>query len=114
MVTSTSILQLLDRRDIMKITVIGTGYVGLVTGACLAEIGNSVLCLDVDAKKIDILNHGGVPIHEPGLKELIQRNVAAGRIRFSTNIAKAVEHGDVQFICVGTPPDEDGSDDIQS
>ncbi|SAL33706.1 UDP-glucose dehydrogenase family protein [Caballeronia telluris] len=97
----------------MKITVVGTGYVGLVTGACLAEIGNSVLCLDVDVKKIDILNQGGVPIHEPGLKELIQRNVAAGRIRFSTSIAKAVEHGDVQFICVGTPPDEDGSADLQ-
>jgi len=97
----------------MKITIIGTGYVGLVTGACLAEIGHDVFCLDVDPHKIDTLNGGGVPIHEPGLLELIARNRAAGRITFSTDIAASVEHGDVQFIAVGTPPDEDGSADLQ-
>ncbi|TAM07102.1 MAG: UDP-glucose/GDP-mannose dehydrogenase family protein [Paraburkholderia sp.] len=97
----------------MKITIIGTGYVGLVTGACLAEIGHDVFCLDVDPRKIDILNGGGVPIHEPGLLELIARNRAAGRITFSTDIAASVAHGDVQFIAVGTPPDEDGSADLQ-
>ncbi|HTR07057.1 MAG TPA: UDP-glucose/GDP-mannose dehydrogenase family protein [Paraburkholderia sp.] len=97
----------------MKITIIGTGYVGLVTGACLAEIGHDVFCLDVDPRKIDILNGGGVPIHEPGLIELIARNRAAGRITFSTDIAASVEHGEVQFIAVGTPPDEDGSADLQ-
>jgi UDPglucose 6-dehydrogenase len=97
----------------MKITIVGTGYVGLVTGACLAEIGHDVFCLDVDPRKIDILNGGGVPIHEPGLLELIARNRAAGRITFSTDIAASVAHGDVQFIAVGTPPDEDGSADLQ-
>jgi len=97
----------------MKITIVGTGYVGLVTGACLAEIGHDVFCLDVDPRKIDILNGGGVPIHEPGLLELIARNRAAGRITFSTDIAASVEHGEVQFIAVGTPPDEDGSADLQ-
>jgi UDPglucose 6-dehydrogenase len=97
----------------MKITIIGTGYVGLVTGACLAEIGNDVFCLDVDQRKIDILNTGGVPIHEPGLKELIDRNRASRRLQFSTDIAASVTHGEVQFIAVGTPPDEDGSADLQ-
>ncbi|CAM2158242.1 MULTISPECIES: UDP-glucose dehydrogenase family protein [Paraburkholderia] len=97
----------------MKITIIGTGYVGLVTGACLAEIGHDVFCLDVDPRKIDILNNGGVPIHEPGLLELIQRNRKARRITFSTDVAASVEHGEVQFIAVGTPPDEDGSADLQ-
>ena len=97
----------------MKITVIGTGYVGLVTGTCLSDIGNDVLCLDVDPRKIDLLNAGGVPIHEPGLKELIDRNRAAGRLRFTTDIAASVAHGDIQFIAVGTPPDEDGSADLQ-
>jgi UDPglucose 6-dehydrogenase len=97
----------------MKISIIGTGYVGLVTGACLAEIGNDVLCLDVDARKIDILNNGGVPIHEPGLHEILKRTRASGRIRFSTNIQESVEHGEIQFIAVGTPPDEDGSADLQ-
>ena len=96
----------------MKITIIGTGYVGLVTGACLAEIGNDVFCLDVDPRKIEILNAGGVPIHEPGLQELIARNRTAGRIQFSTDIAASVAHGDIQFIAVGTPPDEDGSADL--
>src|SRR6202045_3888669 len=97
----------------MKITIIGTGYVGLVTGACLAEIGNDVFCLDVDPRKIQILNDGGVPIHEPGLQEVIARNRDAGRLQFSTDVAASVAHGEVQFIAVGTPPDEDGSADLQ-
>src|SRR5262245_42152496 len=92
---------------------IGTGYVGLVTGTCLAEVGNDVLCLDVDEKKIDKLNSGGVPIHEPGLEELIQRNVEARRLHFTIDIDRAVAHGTIQFIAVGTPPDEDGSADMQ-
>lgn len=97
----------------MKITVVGTGYVGLVTGTCLAELGNNVLCLDVDPTKIDILNSGDIPIHEPGLKELVDRNRAAGRLAFTTDIRASVAHGDIQFIAVGTPPDEDGSADLQ-
>ncbi|WP_293935316.1 UDP-glucose/GDP-mannose dehydrogenase family protein [Iodobacter sp.] len=97
----------------MKITVIGSGYVGLVTGTCLAEYGNDVVCLDVDANKIRILQEGGVPIFEPGLEEMIKRNVAAGRLRFTTDIKESVEHGTIQFIAVGTPPDEDGSADLK-
>jgi UDPglucose 6-dehydrogenase len=97
----------------MNITIIGTGYVGLVTGACLADLGNNVFCLDVDQAKIDLLNHGGVPIYEPGLKEIIERNVDAGRLTFSTDLAASVAHASVQFIAVGTPPDEDGSADLQ-
>lgn len=97
----------------MNITIIGTGYVGLVTGACLADLGNNVLCLDVDQAKIDLLKNGGVPIYEPGLKEVIERNVEAGRLTFSTDVAASVAFGDVQFIAVGTPPDEDGSADLQ-
>ena len=97
----------------MKITVVGTGYVGLVSGTCLAEVGNEVLCLDVDASKIKILEDGGIPIHEPGLLEMVQRNVAAGRLKFTTDIERAVEFGEIQFIAVGTPPDEDGSADLQ-
>jgi len=97
----------------MNITIIGTGYVGLVTGACLADLGNHVFCLDVDQTKIDLLNSGGVPIYEPGLKEVIERNVEAGRLSFSTDVAASVAHGSVQFIAVGTPPDEDGSADLQ-
>jgi len=97
----------------MKITIIGTGYVGLVTGACLAELGNDVFCLDVDQNKVDILNSGGIPIHEPGLEDVVARNRAAGRLTFSTDVAASVAHGDVQFIAVGTPPDEDGSADLQ-
>ncbi len=97
----------------MKVTVVGTGYVGLVTGACLSEMGNHVVCLDVDERKIRILNDGGIPIHEPGLKEIVQRNVAAGRLQFTTDIAAAVAHGTLQFIGVGTPPDEDGSADMR-
>jgi UDPglucose 6-dehydrogenase len=97
----------------MKVTVVGTGYVGLVTGACLSEMGNHVVCLDVDERKIRVLNGGGIPIHEPGLKEIVQRNVAAGRLQFTTDVAAAVAHGTMQFIGVGTPPDEDGSADLQ-
>jgi UDPglucose 6-dehydrogenase len=97
----------------MNLTIIGSGYVGLVTGACLADIGNDVFCLDIDARKIDLLNQGTVPIHEPGLEEIIARNRRAGRLTFSTDVAAAVAHGDVQFIAVGTPPDEDGSADLQ-
>ncbi len=97
----------------MKVTIVGSGYVGLVTGACLAELGNTIFCLDLDQKKIDLLNSGGVPIYEPGLEEMIARNRAAGRIVFSTDIAAAVNHGEIQFIAVGTPPDEDGSADLQ-
>ena len=97
----------------MKITVIGTGYVGLVSGACLAEVGNEVLCLDLDAEKIRILESGGIPIHEPGLLDMVGRNRAAGRLRFTTDVAAAVEHGLLQFIAVGTPPNEDGSADLQ-
>ena len=97
----------------MKVTVIGTGYVGLVTGTCLAEVGNEVLCLDVDPKKIDILKQGGIPIYEPGLQDMVQRNVAAGRLSFTTDVEAAVHFGHIQFIAVGTPPDEDGSADLQ-
>jgi UDPglucose 6-dehydrogenase len=97
----------------MKITVIGAGYVGLVSGACLAEMGNHVICLDVDKRKIDMLNSGGIPIHEPGLDKVVKRNVDAGRLQFTTDTAQAVAHGTLQFIAVGTPPDEDGSADLQ-
>jgi len=97
----------------MKITVIGTGYVGLVTGTCLAEMGNDVLCLDLDEKKIELLNQGGMPIHEPGLLEMVKRNVAANRLRFTTNVEESVAYGVLQFIAVGTPPDEDGSADLR-
>ena len=97
----------------MKITMIGTGYVGLVTGTCLAEVGNDVLCLDVDERKIALLQQGGVPIHEPGLEPMIRRNVAASRLRFTTDVDEAVGHASVQFIAVGTPPDEDGSADMK-
>jgi UDPglucose 6-dehydrogenase len=97
----------------MKITVIGTGYVGLVSGTCLAEVGNDVLCVDVDEKKIRILNEGGIPIYEPGLEAMVRRSRDAGRLRFSTDVAEGVRHGTIQFIAVGTPPDEDGSADLQ-
>jgi UDPglucose 6-dehydrogenase len=97
----------------MKVSVIGTGYVGLVTGACLAEMGNDVLCLDVDPNKIRILEEGGIPIHEPGLDQVVARNVKAGRLSFTTDIPRSVAHGTIQFIAVGTPPDEDGSADLQ-
>jgi UDPglucose 6-dehydrogenase len=97
----------------MKITVIGTGYVGLVSGTCLADVGNDVLCLDLDVAKIRILKEGGIPIYEPGLEAMVRKNVAAGRLRFTTDIEAAVAHGVLQFIAVGTPPDEDGSADLQ-
>jgi UDPglucose 6-dehydrogenase len=97
----------------MKITVFGSGYVGLVTGACLSEMGNHVVCYDVDASKIDTLQSGGIPIHEPGLDELVRRNAAAGRLQFTTDVDQAVNHGTLQFIAVGTPPGEDGSADLQ-
>ncbi len=97
----------------MKITVIGTGYVGLVSGACLAEVGNDVLCVDVDKSKVAMLQNGRIPIFEPGLEELVQRNAAGGRLRFTTDVQQATHHGLVQFIAVGTPPEEDGSADLQ-
>jgi UDPglucose 6-dehydrogenase len=92
---------------------VGTGYVGLVTGACFAEVGNDVLCLDLDEKKIRTLEGGGIPIYEPGLSEVVKRNVAAGRLHFTTDVARAVSFGTVQCIAVGTPPGEDGSADLK-
>jgi len=97
----------------MNITIFGSGYVGLVTGACLAEVGNDVLCIDIDAHKIERLQRGEIPIYEPGLEPLVQDNVRAGRLDFSTDVARGVAHGLFQFIAVGTPPDEDGSADLQ-
>lgn len=97
----------------MKITVIGAGYVDLVTGACLAEVGNQVYCLDVDQRKIDILSADGIPIYEPGLASIVRRNIDAGRLQFGTDIAAPVSFGEIQFIAVGTPPGEDGSADLQ-
>jgi UDPglucose 6-dehydrogenase len=97
----------------MNVTVVGTGYVGLVTGACLADAGNSVFCLDVDERKIRLLNQGRIPIFEPGLEALVQRNEEAGRLRFSTDVEASVAHGELQILAVGTPPGEDGSADLQ-
>jgi UDPglucose 6-dehydrogenase len=97
----------------VKITIIGTGYVGLVSGACLADIGNDVLCMDVDHNKIRTLEAGGIPIYEPGLEGLVRHNVAAGRLRFTVDVEEAVEFGTMQFIAVGTPPGEDGSADLR-
>ena len=97
----------------MKITVFGTGYVGLVTGTCLADVGHDVICMDVDAAKIDGLKQGEIPIFEPGLESMVLRNVEAGRLNFTTDARQAVEHGVLQFIAVGTPPDEDGSADLK-
>jgi UDPglucose 6-dehydrogenase len=97
----------------MKVTIFGSGYVGLVTGACLAEVGNDVLCIDVDAEKIARLNQGNVPIFEPGLEQMVTRGISSGRLAFSTDAARGVEHGLFQFIAVGTPADEDGSADLQ-
>jgi UDPglucose 6-dehydrogenase len=97
----------------MNVTIVGTGYVGLVTGACLAELGNNIFCLDVDRNKINLLNAGGIPIHEPGLEEMIQRNVEEGRLVFSCDVAASVAAADVQFITVGTPPEADGGADLQ-
>jgi UDPglucose 6-dehydrogenase len=97
----------------MKVTIFGSGYVGLVTGACLAEVGNDVVCVDVDENKIERLQHGEVPIYEPGLEVLIRRNQEAGRLQFTTDVGHAVDHGLFQFIAVGTPPDQDGAADLQ-
>ncbi len=97
----------------MKITIFGSGYVGLVTGACFADVGNDVLCVDVDPRKVEMLQCGEIPIHEPGLDELVRGNSDSGRLRFTTDVAAGVAHGLFQFIAVGTPPDEDGSADLQ-
>ena len=97
----------------MRLTIFGSGYVGLVTGACMAETGNHVVCVDIDADKIARLNDGDVPIYEPGLDDYIERNAEAGRLEFTTDVQKGVDHGLFQFIAVGTPPDEDGSADLQ-
>ena len=97
----------------MQLTIFGSGYVGLVTGACMAEMGNHVVCYDIDEEKIARLNKGEVPIYEPGLDAYIARNMESGRLEFTTDVKKAVDHGLFQFISVGTPPDEDGSADLQ-
>jgi len=97
----------------MRLTIFGSGYVGLVTGACLAETGNHVVCVDIDEEKIARLNNGEIPIYEPGLDDFVERNHAAGRLEFTTDIQKGVDHGLFQFIAVGTPPDEDGSADLK-
>ena len=97
----------------MKVTLHGTGYVGLVSGACLAETGNHVVCVDVDEAKVEALKSGEIPIFEPGLADIVRRNVTKGRLSFTTDVAEGVAHGDIQFIAVGTPPDEDGSADMQ-
>ena len=97
----------------MKVTVFGSGYVGLVTGACLAEVGNDVVCMDVDERKIEMLKQDEIPIYEPGLDKMVERNAKEGRLRFTTDAKEAVDHGLFQFIAVGTPPDEDGSADLQ-
>ena len=98
----------------MNITVVGTGYVGLVTGACFAEFGLHVVCVDIDRAKIDALRDGQVPIYEPGLEEMIHRNTQAGRLSFSTDVAGAVRGSLAIFIAVGTPPDEQGAADLSS
>ena len=97
----------------MKVSIYGSGYVGLVTGACLAEVGNEVVCMDIDQAKIDLLNNGEVPIYEPGLDALVRDNMKSGRLTFTTDLKKAIDHGIFQFIAVGTPPDEDGAADLQ-
>ncbi len=97
----------------MRITVFGTGYVGLVQGTVLAQVGHDVLCIDVDAAKVEGLKAGRIPIYEPGLEDMVVKNHADGRLNFTTDAVQGVEHGDMQFIAVGTPPDEDGSADLQ-
>ncbi len=97
----------------MRLTIFGSGYVGLVTGACMAEAGHEVMCVDVDREKIALLNAGGVPIYEPGLEDLIRQCSEAGRLHFSSDAEEGVHFGQFQFIAVGTPPDEDGSADLQ-
>src|SRR5207247_6644639 len=96
----------------MNISIIGTGYVGLVTGTCFAEVGHKVLCVDCDAAKIDLLKAGGIPIYEPGLKELVEKNAAEGRLRFTTSTMEGVDASDIIFIAVPTPPLPDGSVDL--
>lgn len=97
----------------MRVAIFGTGYVGLVTGTCLAEVGHDIICVDIDAAKVEGLNNGVIPIYEPGLEPMVKANHAAGRLRFTTDAAEAIAHGEVIFIAVGTPPDEDGSADLQ-
>jgi UDPglucose 6-dehydrogenase len=97
----------------MNVSIIGTGYVGLVTGACLADAGNNVMCVDVDHDKVSQLNAGKIPIFEPGLEPVVRRNREAGRLRFTTDIAASVAHGELQMLAVGTPQGEDGSADLQ-
>ena len=97
----------------MRIAVFGTGYVGLVQGSVLAEVGHDVLCVDVDAAKVEGLKQGRIPIYEPGLEEIVRKNHAEGRLEFTTDAAAAVRHGRIVFIAVGTPPDEDGSADLK-
>ena len=97
----------------MKVTIVGSGYVGLVTGACFSEVGINVVCVDIDSKKINNLNNGIIPIYEPGLEEMLMRNMKKGRLSFTTNIAEAIKDSEVLFISVGTPPDEDGSADLK-
>jgi UDPglucose 6-dehydrogenase len=97
----------------MKITIFGSGYVGLVTGACFADVGNHVLCVDVDERKVAMLKNGEVPIHEPGLDAVVKRNAESGRLQFTTDAKEGVAHGLLQLIAVGTPPDEDGSADLR-
>ena len=97
----------------MNVTIVGSGYVGLVSGACLADVGNYVLCMDTDEVKIDRLCNGEVPIYEPGLQDLVKTNLASGRLRFTADLPEAVAFADIIFIAVGTPPDEDGSADLQ-
>src|SRR5216684_6466212 len=96
----------------MKLTIIGTGYVGLVTGTCFAEVGHQVICVDSDETKVNLLRAGGLPIYEPGLEELVKKNVAAGRLSFTTSTKEGVEQSDVIFIAVPTPPQPDGSVDM--
>ena len=98
----------------MRIAVVGTGYVGLVTGTCLADSGNTVTCLDINAEKIARLNRGEVPIYEPGLEEMVERNAAAGRLRFTTDTTAAIGDAEVVFLAVGTPPSDDGSADLSA
>ncbi len=95
----------------MKVTIFGTGYVGLVTGTCLAQLGHDVVCYDIDDNKIERLKQGEIPIYEPGLEELVKANVSAGKLQFSQDCQAAIDHGLIQFIAVGTPPGEDGSAD---
>ena len=97
----------------MKVVIFGTGYVGLVTGTCLAEVGHDVTCVDIDVAKVEGLNNGVIPIYEPGLAPMVKDNHASGRLNFTTDAVAAIQTGDVIFIAVGTPPDEDGSADLQ-